>query len=290
MKSQKKHKLARGDNAHEFTSTDFVENTLGHRIPIKRFDPQSVEHLSLSLHQIMELEEHGEVLTRVEDDADDIIITVVRRALLRLPKIERVVLEKFYTQGHTVNEIATALNLVTGVTANNIRLRAVSHFETLFIEEKRKSGITADYNCCPICDDPNIDALEERIYFWLDQHEHRLRGLVAELERQFGIKITQAKLTEHIEYHMVLSGDSVEMVPGAKKTNVQKMQALNLVIPAELKAKIEQIAFPYNISFSEAVRQALQLGAVELQHLLDHNENLKRVQLESVRLLARIRI
>lgn len=290
MSDGKKHSLRQGLHKKEFVSTGFVEETHGHKAKIFRFDPSLTEHLSLSIDQIKELDEYGEIITRAESQVDDIIITIIRRVLVRLPSVERAVLEKYYGDGHTVNEIAKEMNFLTGQTVNNVRLRAKSRFEVLFVEEKKKAGITADYNCCPICDDENIDALEERIHFWLDAKDHKLLGLPAQLKRQFGIVTTQGQIAEHIEYHMIVTGDRVEITQ-EKNTDKPEMTAtVNLTIPRELKDRIGQIASPYHISYSETVRLALDIGVKEMQRALDINEEKIQVQLGLVKILSRVNL
>jgi hypothetical protein len=269
----------------EYSSTQYVEQ-VDPNLYVDRFDPMSVEHLSLSLQDILELEETGQLPAHEDEDARSILITIVRRALVRLPKVERMVIERYYMQGKTANEIAKGMGLVTEGAANNIRLRAIARFERLFYDEKRKSGVTADYNCCPICDCEHVDAVEERVHFWLDEHQHSLQGLPAELERQFDLRTDQQQIAEHIEYHMISVDDRVEIRPETKEA---AEHTFSLSIPLEMKKQLEQIVFPYSVSYRDVVRWALKLGIPELQNIMRMNEQRREVQLQAARFFARVR-
>ena len=82
--------------------------------------------------------------------------------------------------------------------------------------------------------------------------------------------------------------DRVEVVPDRQPSQL-KMVTTNLNISLEMKKQIEGLAQPFDITYTEAVRWAIELGIPGLQQLLREKEKLKEVQLGSTRLVNRLK-
>lgn len=250
----------------EFLSTEFIENI-------------SIDFLNIGLNAVDDSEK-----------PDEDVAVIIKKALLRLPEIQREVIEKYYINGLSINEVAKELELKSD-TANNVRLRAIDNFKKLIIEEKRKLGITADYNLCPMCENEDYDAINEYIHLKLDSQQWQTAGIQVGLLERFKLKVNQESLAEHIKYHLDLGDDMVNSTISSedKKKKPKYAPATALVISLELKHRIENLSFPHGVTYTDAVRQALDLGVELLEIQLRDIKKMQKLQFDTVNFLNRVK-
>ena len=278
--SEKQDKLIKGKGRKEYLSTTLVEDTLGRPI-----DPSDF----LNWDSVLELERTGSEVRVAERKEETISEKIVRRALNRLPRVEREILVQYYLEGKTNDDIARILK-TDEYTVQNYRIRAIGMFQKLLVEEKLETGLTSDYNQCSICSHPDPLAVDMAIHLWLDSHEWKIRGLSSELAKKFSLMDLSAKdIENHIQYHMGIETDRSILSKITGSESLKTVQ-LNVAIPPNLNTELERMVEEYSVLKPVLVRMSLQYGLRILSHFLSFNEEMFVEQLKLTKLIRRIRV
>lgn len=287
----KKSRLRSSGIKNEFLSTEFIENTLGKKISTDRYNPFDADKFLLSIDDIMKLDENG-YIDRENNDQSKLEL-VVKRALLRLKKIEREVVVRYYFQGHTLSKIAEELGDEKG-RIYSILTNSVDKLKSLIVEEKHQIGLTADLNQCVLCRSSDAKGINEYIHLWVDSGNMKkkdpLKGIISELYKRYTINddFTIEDVITHIYYHMGIDDKSVLGSSDRNRYEQSDTIQTNLALPKELREEIDEISSKYGITKSFIIRMSLSYGLRWVRFMLFNSDRMFLDQLYISQLVKRL--
>ena len=278
-------KLRASSMKDTFVSSSFVEKVSARPISttFSRFDPFDSDSFLLNLKRIMKMDFCDDSAEPTEESVAEI---VVRRALDRLPLIEKEVIVRYYFQGEVLSEIGKAIGKVTA-DIDTIRLRALERLKSIVVEEKHQLGLTADYNQCIICNHSSRKEIEQFVHVYLDNYGWKKQGLLRQLKKTYSITLSSVDLETHLGFHMVIP-DYSELCDDLREKN--SYHQLNVSVSSALIVDIDTLAKAYGVSSAFVVRYALQYGVKWLQVMLPLNDMMFVEQLKLNRIFKKLSI
>ncbi len=133
---------------------------------------------------------------------NDEIIKAVRQALKRLPPLQKELVERFYFEGHTIEDISCSLDISIRDVRAFLRdaVRSLKRSLNGFVE-KKFGIVAAKVASCPLCASP----FREEIDRLIAAHKPRetWSKIIKTLRIQYGIHIIAPQiLISHKKYHI----------------------------------------------------------------------------------------
>ena len=201
----------------------------------------------------------------------DFVDRLVRRAICKLNVLDRKIVEDYYYQGKTVNQIAQELENSPQFVDRH-RLRALETVKEYLKLEAKVLAIDSSHNNCIICDHEESKKVNQFIIEYLEKSGYRLFGIRKRLMKKFGFNdISICQVEQHCKHmNHLLDGDKE-----IKEENATKFH-LSFAIPMEMKERADDIAALCGTTYIDILKQAVVEGLDNIERYLVYNAEFTR--------------
>lgn len=204
--------------------------------------------------------------------AFDFADRLVRRAISKLNVLDRKIIEDYYYQGKTVNQIAQELENSPQFVDRH-RLRALELVKEYLKLEAKVLSIDSSHNNCIICDHKQSAEINQFILEYLEKSGYRLFGIRKRLMEKFKFNdISTYQIQQHCNHMNQLPEAGNEVV---KKEATAKVH-LSFSIPVEIKERADDIAALCGTTYIDIMKQAVVEGLDNIERYLVYNADFTR--------------